>query len=120
MAPRVARVTEIRTSVRCSPDQRSGSAPALEAETPRDEALESARWDLDPLLEGESTDGLLDQASERSKAFAERYRGALGELDVGGLAEAMNELAAISGLAGRAGSYASLSFSLDTEDPDRG
>ena len=90
------------------------------AETPRDEALEAARWDLDPLLEGSSTDGLLDQAAERAKAFAERYRGKLGELDVEGLAEAMHELEAISELAGRAGSYASLSFSLDTEDPERG
>ena len=32
----------------------------------------------------------------------------------------MRELAAISDLAGRAGSYAMLGFSLDTADPERG
>jgi len=90
------------------------------AEAPRDEALESARWDLDPLLAGGTTESLLSDAAERAKAFAGRYRGRLGELDVNGLAEAMHELESISELAGRAGSYASLRFSLDTEDPERG
>ena len=90
------------------------------AEAPRDEALEAARWDLEPLLEDGTTDSLLDEAAERSKAFAQRYRGTLAELDVGGLAEAMRELEAISERAGRAGSYASLWFSLDTEDAERG
>ena len=101
MAPRVARVTDL-------------------AEAPRDEALEAARWDLEPLLEGGTTESLLDEAAERAKAFAQRYRGTLAELDVAGLAEAMRELEGISEKAGRAGSYASLSFSLDTEDPERG
>ncbi|MDQ3587596.1 MAG: M3 family oligoendopeptidase [Actinomycetota bacterium] len=86
----------------------------------RDEALDAARWDLEPLLDGRSTDSLLDEAAERARAFAERYRGKLGELDVAGLAEAMRELEAIFELAGRADSYASLTFSLDTEDPQRG
>ena len=36
------------------------------------------------------------------------------------LAEAMRELGEISDLAGRAGSYAGLAFSLDTADPERG
>ena len=36
------------------------------------------------------------------------------------LAEAMNELAEIHDLGGRAGSYAVLSYSLDTADPARG
>ena len=53
-------------------------------------------------------------------AFAERYRGRVGELDGEELAEAMRELGAISDLGGRAGSYAVLSFSLDTADPERG
>ncbi len=90
------------------------------AEAPRDEALEAARWDLEPLLEGGTTESLLDEAAERARTFAQRYRGTLAELDVAGLAEAMRELEGISDRAGRAGSYASLSFSLDTEDPERG
>ena len=90
------------------------------AEAPRDEALEAARWDLEPLLEEGTTDSLLDEAAERSRAFAERYRGKLADLDVAGLAEAMRELEAISEKAYRAGSYASLRFALNTEDPERG
>src|SRR5215212_5082269 len=52
--------------------------------------------------------------------FAGRYRGEVSALGATELAEAMTELAAISDLAGRAGSYASLSFTLDTADPERG
>ncbi len=44
----------------------------------------------------------------------------MAELDAAGLADAMHELGAIHDLAGRAGSYAMLFFSLDTSDPPRG
>jgi oligoendopeptidase F len=89
----------------------------------RDEALETAGWDLEPLVERRGPEGveaLLGAARERAEAFTERYRGRVGELDGDGLAEAMRELATISDLAGRAGSYTSLWFSLDTADPARG
>ena len=62
----------------------------------------------------------LDEAAQRSDAFAERYEGKVAELTSDGLAQAMRELAEISELAGRAGSYASLRFSTDTIDPARG
>ena len=68
----------------------------------------------------EGVDALLDEAAERGDAFAERYRGRLGELDAAELAAAMHELEEIWDRVGRAGSYASLSYSLDTEDPERG
>ena len=42
------------------------------------------------------------------------------ELSAAGLLDAMNELAAIHDLTGRAGSYAMLHFTLDTTDPPRG
>jgi oligoendopeptidase F len=88
-----------------------------------DEALEAARWDLEPLVDGGGSEralAQLDEAQERSEAFAERYRGALGEIDAAGLAAAMRELEEISDLAGRAGTYASLAFAVDTMSPEIG
>src|SRR4051812_19362734 len=85
-----------------------------------DPALEAASWNLEPLLDGRSGDELLDDAGERAQAFAESHRGTLAGIDAPGLAAAMHELEGIYDRVGRAGSYASLSFSLDTEDPERG
>ena len=88
-----------------------------------DTALQEASWDLEPLVEKRGPEGveaLLHEARERAVAFAERHRGQVAELDAAGLADAMHELAAIGDLAGRAGSYALLSFTLDTGDPPRG
>ena len=88
-----------------------------------DQALDTAFWDLEPLVERRGPEGveaMLGEARERSVAFAERYRGRVGELDSGELAGAMQELAAISDLGGRAGSYVVLAFSLDTADPATG
>jgi len=88
-----------------------------------DETLEAASWDLEPLVEGRGAEGveaMLSEARERAEAFSARYRGRVAELDVAELAEAMRELAAIHDLGGRAGSYAVLSYSLDTADPGRG
>jgi oligoendopeptidase F len=88
-----------------------------------DATLEAASWNLEPLVGDRGADGvveLLTEARDRAEAFAQEYRGKIGELGAGGLAEAMHELAAIHDLSGRAGSYAVLSFSLDTTDPERG
>jgi oligoendopeptidase F len=90
---------------------------------PRDEALEAARWDLRPLVQGRGAEGvraLLDEAQQAADGFAERYRGRVAELDAAGLAGAMRELEEISDRVGRAGSYAALDFSTDTQDPERG
>ena len=51
--------------------------------------------------------------------MAER-RGTVSQIDAGGLASVMRELASIAELVGRAASYASLRFSADTTDPGRG
>ena len=88
-----------------------------------DESLDAARWDLEPLVGAEGPDGArarLDEASSRADAFAERYRGALGELDAASVAAAMRELGEIYELVGRAGTYASLAFSVDTLTPEVG
>jgi oligoendopeptidase F len=85
-----------------------------------DPELQATAWDLEPLVEGDGTGGVeqrLAAALERAQGFAGRYAGKLGELDSAGLREAMEELAAIYDLVGRAGAYTSLRFSTDTADP---
>ncbi|HST34704.1 MAG TPA: M3 family oligoendopeptidase [Solirubrobacteraceae bacterium] len=80
-------------------------------------------WDLEPLVDGEGAEGVeprLSEALQRAQAFAERYAGKLEQLDSPGLCEAMQELAAIHELVGRAGGYAALRFSTDTAEPANG
>jgi oligoendopeptidase F len=62
----------------------------------------------------------LGEANERASAFAQTYAGRLDQLDADALAAAMHELAVITDLLGRAASFASLRFSTDTADPERG
>jgi oligoendopeptidase F len=88
-----------------------------------DPALEDAVWNLEPLVESKGAAGveeLLGEARDRAAEFAQRHRGQVAELGADGLADAMHELGAIFDLTGRAGSYAMLSFTLDTTDPARG
>jgi oligoendopeptidase F len=88
-----------------------------------DPALDAAAWDLEPLVDGRGAGGveaLLTEARDRAAAFAQSYKGRLGELDAAALADAMRELAEIHDMGGRAGSYAMLDFTLDTADPARG
>jgi oligoendopeptidase F len=90
---------------------------------PTDPELAASAWDLEPLLDGEGQEGVeprLAEALERARAFAERHAGRLGQLDAAGLREAMEELAAIHELVGRAGYYAGLRFSTDTAEPANG
>ncbi|MCW3019607.1 MAG: oligoendopeptidase pepF/M3 family, partial [Solirubrobacterales bacterium] len=94
----------------------AASAPA----EPADPELQATAWDLEPLVDGEGVDGVerrLREALSRAQAFAERHAGKLDALDSEGLREAMNELAAIHELVARAGYYAALRFSTDTDDP---
>ena len=53
-------------------------------------------------------------------AFMEKIIRNVADLDASGLARAMRELEAIHEALGRAASYASLRFSTDTADPERG
>jgi oligoendopeptidase F len=88
-----------------------------------DSALERAAWDLEPLVDGRGPNGvreLFADAQVRADAFAKAHEGRVAELDAPRLAAALDELAAIRELEERAGSYASLSFSIDTADPARG
>ena len=90
-------------------------------------ALEQVTWNLDDLLAGQPADdpklavtSLLEQADREAEAFAADYEGKVAGLDSAGLKEAMEKLAVISDLAGRALSYAHLRFAADTADPENG
>ncbi len=95
------------------------SAPTTVQE-PDDPDVAGVAWDLEPLVRGEGEGGvraLLDEAAARAETFAAAHAGNVAELDADRLRAAMEELAAISELVGRAGSYASLRFAVDTADP---
>ncbi len=78
-------------------------------------------WNLESLLAGAaSIDALLKDAANRADKFAKKYRGRIGALSATELAEAMQTIAAISELIGRAGSYVGLKFSVDTTNPEFG
>ena len=86
-------------------------------------AVESVAWNLEPLVDGEGVAGVerqFDEAHERAAAFAVAHAGKVAALDGPGLVRAMEELAAISELVGRASCYAMLQFSSDTANPEFG
>jgi oligoendopeptidase F len=92
------------------------------ATTDTDLTAADVAWDLEPLVDGRGevgVDELLDQADGVASSIGGR-RGAVAQLDAGELAAVMDELATIAELVGRASSYASLRFSVDTTDPARG
>ena len=79
-------------------------------------------WDLDTLVGGSGQEGvnqLLDQA-EVLTGQLEQWRGRIGDLDAPQLAQAMSTLGEIQDRLGRAGSWVSLQFSVDTSDPALG
>ncbi len=88
-----------------------------------DPELLATEWDLDPLVGGEGAQAvqrMLTEASQQASQFADSMAGRVADLDSEGLARAMHELDAINDLVGRAATYASLRFSTDTADPERG
>src|SRR6478609_2951138 len=78
--------------------------PATNQE-PADDEVAGIAWDLEPLVAGQGEEGVRSQLAEGAAA---------------GLVEAMRELADLHDLVGRAGSYASLRFAVDTADPQIG
>ena len=82
---------------------------------------DDVRWTLDDLHD--DPDALKDALGEvdaDASAFAERYRGRIGELGAEALAEALDTLASIQDRLGRAQAYAYLHWSADTNDAERG
>ena len=79
-------------------------------------------WNLDPLVNGRGSDGvstLMREAEELVERLVE-YRGRIAQLDAMGLAGAMTLLGEMNDRLGRAGSFVSLRFSVDTSDPELG
>lgn len=78
-------------------------------------------WDIDPLVEAlGGMHAAIDAAQEKASAFAATYRGRVAQLDATELLTLCEALAEIRDLMGRAGSWASLRFSTDMTDPERG
>jgi oligoendopeptidase F len=91
--------------------------------TETDRTAADVAWDLEPLVDGRGAAGAdahFDDAERRARAIAAAYKGRIAALDAGELAELMAELAVVGDLAGRAGNYAHLRFSVDTADPEAG
>jgi oligoendopeptidase F len=79
-------------------------------------------WNLEPLVDDRGPAGadvLLDEAQGRADQLT-GHRGKVADLDAGGLAAVMHELAEVQERIERAGSYAALRFSVDTTEPERG
>jgi oligoendopeptidase F len=95
-------------------------------DTVSDPDLQEVAWDLSHLLNGNgddpqaAVDALLDEAKRRADAFAGRYAGKLAGISGEDLIAAMRELGEIEDVAGRAGTYAHLAFSVDTQSPRTG
>jgi oligoendopeptidase F len=84
---------------------------------------EGVTWDLGDLYASVSDprlDADLDGADARADAFAAKYRGRVAGLSAKQMAELLAEYETIADLGGRAGSFAGLSWSTQTDDPARG
>ena len=110
----------VAVAVRCGAPYDASMADPTLLEDPE---LNATAWDLEDLVDGAGESGvdrLLDDAARRADAFAERYAGRVAEFSPDDLRVAMEELADIEEVGGRAASYAHLSFAEDTADPARG
>jgi oligoendopeptidase F len=76
-------------------------------------------WDLDPLLASHDLDHWLDEA-DRLGAELAGARGQVGAFDRDRLVDFMTTMAELDEVIGRAGNWASLRFSVDTADEERG
>ena len=84
---------------------------------------EEVVWDLsdlynssdDPLLEKD-----LSESTKQAEDFASSYRGRVGALDVPELVKLLQAYESILELSGKAGTFAFLNWSTNTEDPARG
>ena len=73
-------------------------------------------WDLSTLLEGRTSDELLDEAEELTVAL-EAYRGRIAGLGAAEFAEMMTVMARLWDCQGRVGGYTSLKYTENVADP---
>lgn len=100
-----------------APNAAPASAPSLDLEAP------ALAWDLGDLysaLDDPAIDQGLDEVMSRAQAFEARYRGQVATADAALLRAALDEYDAILRARTRPLAYASLMFSAETTDPDRG
>jgi oligoendopeptidase F len=86
--------------------------------TENDRLAADVAWDIEPLVDGSSDQGvtaLIDRA-EALVAEIEAVRGTVATMSAEELAAVMRTSAEIGDLLGRAGSYAGLRFAVDTSD----
>src|SRR5689334_6905424 len=90
--------------------------------TEADLTASDVAWDLEPLVEDKGPAGVDDHlaAAEVCAGRIEEARGTIATLDAAGLAAVMHHVAELQEHLGRAGNYASLRFTVDTTDPERG
>jgi oligoendopeptidase F len=84
---------------------------------------EAVEWNLDDLYSGPADPRFaadLESAVADARAFRERYRGAVAELDAAGLFDATAETERIRSAVTRAETFAELRFAADTSDETRG
>jgi oligoendopeptidase F len=84
---------------------------------------EAVEWNLHDLYSGPDDSRFaadLDGALAEAKAFRERYRGKVADLDAAGLNEATAESERIHSIVTRAQTYAELRYAADTSDESRG
>ncbi|MFP5578549.1 MAG: M3 family oligoendopeptidase [Acidimicrobiia bacterium] len=84
---------------------------------------EDVTWDIGTLVDGEGADGarrLLDEAMEAARSLTADLKGTLVHASAASVAGALSRLADVHDKAGRAVSYASLDFAVDTTEPARG
>jgi oligoendopeptidase F len=84
---------------------------------------ESVVWNLGDLVAPpaeKGIDSLLAEADRRLDAFAARYRGRIAGLAAGDMSAMLGEYESLIDMVGRAESYASLSWSTQSDEPARG
>jgi oligoendopeptidase F len=90
--------------------------------TEADLTASDVAWDLEPLVENKGAAGVDDHlaAADACATRIEKARGTIAGLDAAGLAAVMRDVAEVQEHLGRAGNYASLRFTVDTTDAERG
>ncbi len=93
------------------------------ATQPADAGAADVSWDLQPLVDGGGTEAvraLLTEAQTEAEAIAGEYEGTLADRSADEIVALILRLEAVTEAIARAGNYAMLQFSADTEDPASG
>lgn len=94
-----------------------------DAVRPHVTGAENVFWDLSIFYQAPADpaiDADMQRANDLADAFAAQYRGKVASLSAAEMVTAIQSLEALTDLVGRIGSYASLLYSTDTNDPQFG